>query len=80
MHASCSLHPILIDIFLYGTMINDIKYVYQSNKCNTDFFVGPPTEAGPGLEEWVFKIQNLQKKINWFNTIFLASMFLITID
>ena len=37
-------------------------------------------EAGLGLEEWVFKIENLQKKINWFNTIFLATMFLITID
>ena len=51
-------------------MIKDIKCAYESNKCNTDFFVCPPTEAGPGLEEWVFKIQNLQKKINWFNTIF----------
>ena len=61
-------------------MTNDNKCAYQSNKCNTYFFLGPPTEAGPGLEEWVFKIQNLQKKINWFNTIFLATMFVITID
>ena len=42
-------------------MIKDIKCAYESNKYNTDFFVCPPTEADPGLEEWVFKIQNLQK-------------------
>jgi len=34
-----SLHPILIDIFAYGTMTKDNKCAYQSNKCNTYFLL-----------------------------------------
>ena len=32
-----SLHPVLIDIFPYGTMTKGTKCAYQSHKYNTDF-------------------------------------------
>ena len=34
-----SLHPVLIDIFPYGTMTKATKCAYQSNKCNIDFLL-----------------------------------------
>ena len=33
------LHPVLIDIFPYGTMTKGIKGAYQSHKCNKDFLL-----------------------------------------
>ena len=41
VHAIYSLHPVLIDIFLCGTMTKGTKCAYQFNKCNIDLFVGP---------------------------------------
>ena len=39
VHAIYSLHPVLIDIFLYGTMTKGTKCAYKSNKCYTDFLL-----------------------------------------